>query len=68
MDDLYERGAEILARVTAYSGFGAVVGAAVAAIRRDFWPHLHTEYGEWAAYSAALVGVFSLTIEISRAI
>jgi hypothetical protein len=66
--DLYERVAEILGRVTAFSGFGLVAGAVCAAIRRDLRPDLETSYGEWAAYSAGLLGALSLSIEISRAI
>jgi len=66
--DLYERSAEPLGRVAGYAGFGAVVGTVLAAIHRDLHPDRDIAYGEWAAYSAGLAGVFSVCIEISRAV
>jgi len=64
----YERLAEAFGRVAAFAAFGGVVGVVAASVTRDRRPDLSIAYGEWAAYAGALFGVFSICIEVTRAI
>lgn len=68
VDDLYARVAEAVGRVAAFGGFGAVVGAVAATIEREFRENPKASYGEWAAYSAGLAGLFAAAFEVFRAV
>jgi hypothetical protein len=68
VEDVYSRIADAAARIAGFGGTGAVVGAVAATIRRELAPDSEPAFGEWAAYSAGLAGLFSLAFEVFRAI
>jgi len=57
---------EIGAVVAPISALGGVCGLVLAALFKTIWPHAEISYGEWIGYSAALAGLFALTVEISQ--
>ncbi len=49
----------------AMASLGAVVGLVVAAFWKTIRPTAKISYGEWIAYSGALVGLFALVVELA---
>jgi hypothetical protein len=66
--DFYEHLAGSFARVASFATVGAVLGTVAAAVHKDYAQPTKASYGEWAAYSGALAGIFSLTFELARSI
>jgi hypothetical protein len=66
--DIYSKVGDVGLRVGGFTALGGVVALVIAAAVKTFRPADEVVWGDWIAYGGAIAGLFSLVIEITRAL